>query len=92
MTEQELDLLRLKLRLQALEVLVRGLYVALASLSPSAPQALRVKFEALRKETALVAVKGYPPEYSDMIAAEYQTATDDLLSFIEKGFDRIKRP
>lgn len=90
MTEQELELLRLKLRIEALQVLVRGIYIGLAALSPDAPQALRVKFEALRRETSLIVLKQYPPEYSDMISGEYQTAINDLLSFIEQGLDKIR--
>lgn len=85
MTEQELEILRLKMQIQALQVLIRGIYTGVAGLSPTAPIVLREKFAALRKETDKIAIKGVLPEYSDMVSGEYQTAMDDLLSFIETG-------
>ena len=76
----------LKVQLEVLRNLVRGLYTGLASMSPTAPQALRDKFAALRAEHSKIVLKGIDPAYSDMLSAEYQAALDDTLKFIESGF------
>ena len=86
MTEQELEVLRLKLQILVLQELVRMLYSGLANTSPAVAQTLRDQFAKLRKKHAQVALKNVPPEYSDMLAAEYQTALEDLLSLVESGF------
>ena len=86
MTEAELEILRLKIQLEALRVLLRMLYTGLANSSPSGPQAFRDQFDHLRQEHAKIALPGIAPEYSDLVAAEYQEALDDLLSYITAGF------
>jgi hypothetical protein len=86
MTEGELQTLRLKARLEVLQVLIRGLYTGLANISPNAAQGWRNRFAELRKEHAKIAIPGVPSEYSDLIAAEYQEALEDSLSNIESGF------
>ncbi|HLQ27545.1 MAG TPA: hypothetical protein VK138_16895 [Acidiferrobacterales bacterium] len=88
MTEQELEIFRLKTQIQALQVLVAMLYSGLANSSPSAAQALREKLSSLRQEHSKIVLKDIPAEYSDMLSAEYQESLDDLLSFIE---NRIKK-
>lgn len=85
MTPQELEMLRLRVQLEALRVLVRGLYTGIANSSPTTPAVLRERFVALRAEHSQIALKGIGPEQSDLIAAEYQEALDDLLQFIEGG-------
>ena len=83
MTEQELEILRLKMQIHALQVLVTMLYTSLAQSSPNAPQDLREKFASLRSDHDQIVVKGLKPGYSDLIAGEYQEALDDLLKLIE---------
>ncbi|MGO9263441.1 MAG: hypothetical protein ACLQBA_00910 [Candidatus Binataceae bacterium] len=85
MTPAELEILRFRVQLEALRVLVRGLYTGIANSSPTAPAILRERFAALRNEHGKIALKGTTPEQSDLIAAEYQEALDDLLQFIEGG-------
>jgi hypothetical protein len=85
MTSEELEQFRLKAQLEALRVLVRGLYTGLANSSPCAAASLRVRFADLRKSHSQVVLKGVDPAYSDMLAAEHQNALEDLLSFIEEG-------
>jgi 3-oxoacyl-(acyl-carrier-protein) synthase len=85
MTPDELEVLRLRMQFEALRVLIRGMFVSMSKASPSAAQALREKFAALRSEHAQIVIKGASAEYSDLIAAEYQSALDDLLAFIESG-------
>jgi hypothetical protein len=86
MTESELEILRIKVGMEAIRVLLRGLYTGLANSSPTAAQGFREKFSALRKNHGEIALEGVAPEYSDLMAGEYQEALDDLLTFIESGF------
>lgn len=86
MTKDELDLLRLRLRVETLLLLIRMLYTGLANSSPTAAQAFRDQFARLRQGHSKIALKGMTPEYSDLVAAEYQEALDDILTFIESGF------
>ena len=86
MTEAELEILRLKLRLEVHQVLLRGLYSGLANISPDAAQTCRNQFAALRQEHSKIVIRGLPPATSDMVAAEYQEALEDVLSNIEAGF------
>jgi hypothetical protein len=86
MTTGELEILRLKLSLEVHRVLLRGLYIAAANSIPGGAQACRDRFAALRKEHAKIVIPGIPPEYSDMVTAEYQEALEDALSSIEAGF------
>jgi hypothetical protein len=86
MTESELELLRLKLKIEAIVVLVRALYIGLANSSPTVTQAFRVNFSSLRESHSQVAIPGIPPEFSDLVAGEYQEALDDFLKLIESGF------
>jgi len=88
MTESELEILRLKVGMEAMRVLIRMLYTGLAGISPNAPTIIREKFEGLRKEHAKVAIPGIDPAMSDLVAAEYQEALDDLLGFIESGLKK----
>jgi len=88
MTESELEILRIKMRLEVHQVLLRMLYTGLANSSPNGTQPYRDKFDALRKEHGKIAVPGLAPEYSDLISAEYQEALDDALSDIESGFKK----
>jgi hypothetical protein len=85
MTETELEILRLKLRLEVHRVLLRGLYTMWANTSPAAAQAQLDRFAALRAEHAKIVIPSLRPEYSDLIAEEYQDALDDTLSAIEAG-------
>lgn len=85
MTEAELEICRLKMKFEVHLVLLHGLYTGLANSSPSAGQALREKFAALRQEHAKIAISNLPEGYSDLFAAEYQEALEDALSSIEEG-------
>ncbi len=88
MTEHELEILKLNVRIQALEVLVRMLYSGLANSSPSAAQVLLEKLSSLRQEHAKIVLKVHSPEISDLVAGEYQEALDNLLKFIEDGIKK----
>jgi hypothetical protein len=86
MTGVELEILRLRLRAEVHQVLLRGLYTGMANTSPTAAQMFRDQFVTLRREHSKMVIRGLPPASSDMIAAEYQEALEDVLSNIEVGF------
>ena len=86
MSPQELELMQMKIKTEVLLTLLRGLYTCLANISPDARLAVVKIFSNLRKEHSLIAIKGVPAEYSDMVAAEAQEALDDVLKYIESGF------
>ena len=88
MTEDELEVLRLKVRILALESLVRALCTGLARTLPSARQAMLDQFQLFRQKHSQVALPGFPPEISDMAAGEYQEALDDVLKTAEKYFEQ----
>jgi hypothetical protein len=85
-TEAELQMVRISANLEAIRTLLRGLYTGLANTSPNAAQVIREKFAALRTEQQKVTLRGVDPAMSDLVAAEFQEALDDLLTFIESGF------
>ena len=88
MTESDLEILRLKAGMEAMRVLIMMLYTGLAGISPNAATIILEKFSALRKEHRKIALQGIDPALSDLVAAEYQEALDDLLSFIESGLKK----
>lgn len=85
MTEGELEVLRVKLQIEAIYVLIRGLYTGLANISPTSAQGYRHQLERLRQKHSKIALKNVRPEYSDLVASEYQAILNDLLSYIESG-------
>ena len=85
MTEIDLEILRLRLRMEVHQVLLRGLYSGLANIFPSAAKMCRDQFATLRREHSKTAIRGLPPASSDLISAEYQEALEDVLSNIEAG-------
>jgi len=83
--EFDLEIFRLKMRLEVHLVLIRGLYTGLANTSPNGGQALLAKFAALRQEHQKIAIPGLKEGYSDLVAGEYQEALEEALSWIEGG-------
>ena len=83
--EEELEIFRLKVQLEALRVVVRALLTGIANSSPDGPQILRERFAELRNKHSKITIPGLRTGYSDMLTAEYQEALEDLLSFIEAG-------
>lgn len=83
MTEIELEVLRLRLRIEAHQKLLTGIYTWLASSSPIAAKVIQDQFAKLREGHLALVIPGLPPATSDMIAAEFQSALDDVLREIE---------
>lgn len=88
MTPQTLEIVRLKAQIHALQVLVRTLFVGVGMQSSTAADGVRQHFAALRAQHAQIALEHIDPAESDMVAAEFQEAVDDLLRFIEEGLPK----
>jgi len=86
MTEDELRVLRLQVRIVALEALVHALCTGLARTLPDARQAIRDQFQVFRQKHSQIALPGVAPEYSDLVSGEYQDALDDVLKKAEQCF------
>lgn len=90
MTPSELEILRLKNQILALQILLRALCGAIGRTSPSFLPSLHETGKQMREEYSKIVLKGYPPEQSDLIAGEFQEAFDDLIKFIEAGVNDAK--
>jgi len=72
MTEDELRVLRLQVRILALESLVHALCTGLAHTLPDARQAMLNQFRVFRQKHSQIALPGVAAEYSDLVSGEYQ--------------------
>ena len=88
MTKDQLEILKLKSQIQALQVVLSMICAALGRTFPSFSESLQETGNQLRESHSKIALKGYPPELSDLIAGEYQEALDDILNFIEDGIKK----
>ena len=80
MTEQELEVIKLKLRLEAASVCLLTLSRSLALHFPAFGERLSNDLKTLSQENAHLVFKSMKPEYSDMLASEYQDALNKLIS------------
>ena len=85
MTEQELEIVRIKIRLNVLLDLVRALYSAEARSSPAAAHRIQATFAKMRTEHSNVVLKGLNPVLSHQMAQEGMEALEEYLSQIEGG-------
>ncbi len=86
MTKDELEMLRVRVSVEAVHVLLRELFADAVAATPGAASAWVSRFQALRQRDEKLALEGLTPEQSDQAAGEYQEALEYLLSFIESGF------
>jgi len=89
MTPQELEIIRLKARIQALETVV-ATALPVVRLLPNGPE-VRQCADLLRKETQNVVLKDRDAAQSDLHAAELQDAMDTLLAYVQKIVDAEPR-
>jgi hypothetical protein len=84
MTEQELEIVRAKMKTEALTVLLLGVCGALARSSPAFGPSLLLTAKEKQMEYQSIAMKGVPSAVSDLMAGEFQEAFADLISLMEK--------
>ena len=83
MTEQELEIVKLKMKIEALSLVFFGVCNALGRASPAFVPSLLSTVKEKQIEYQSIALKGISPEISDLMAAEFQEAFDDLISLME---------
>lgn len=85
MTEQELEIVRLKIRLDAQAVILFAACNAMGRTFPTFLPSLLQTAKEKQTEYQSVALKGVSPELSDLMAGEFQEAFADLIAFMEKS-------
>lgn len=83
MDQQQFTIVKINSRLIALQTVFVGLLGVVGRTAPDVADALREAFQRLRIRAQQIALKGLPPEQSDMVSAEVQEALDDFLDEIE---------
>ena len=78
----DVEVIRLKSELLALETLVVALTRSLASWQPSLAQSLRATAEELRERYRHLPMRDSTPETADLVAAEFQEAWDRLMQLV----------
>ena len=88
MTEQELELVRAKMKTEALTVLVLALCNVLSRSSTAFLPSLLDSAKQKQNQYQKIAVHGLSPEYSDLLAGEFQDAFSDLIGLMEKSLSQ----
>ena len=86
----DVELIRLKSELVALETLVVALTRSLASWQPSLGNSLQATAEELRERYRHLPIIDSSPEMVDLVAAEFQQAWDRLMQLVLRPAERAK--
>ena len=78
----DIEVIRLKSELVALETLVIALTRSLASWQPSLASSLQATADELRKRYRHLPIMDSSPETADLVAAEFQQAWDRLMQLV----------
>jgi hypothetical protein len=78
----DIEVIRLKSELVALETLVVALTRSLASWQPTFAKSLQATAEELRERYRHLPIRGSSPETADLVAAEFQQAWDRLMQLV----------
>jgi hypothetical protein len=84
----DIEVIRLKSELVALETLVAALTRSLASWQPSLAGSLQATAEELRQRYRHLPLRDSSPETADLLAAEFQGAWDRLMQLVLRPPDR----
>ena len=79
-----IEMIRLKSELMALETLVVALTRSLASWQPSLDKSLRTTADELRERYRHLPIPDSSPETADLVAAEFQEAWDRLMQLVRR--------
>ena len=80
----DIEMIRLKSELVALETLVVALTRSLASWQPSLDKSLRTTADELRERYRHLPIPDSSPETADLVAAEFQEAWDRLMQLVRR--------
>jgi hypothetical protein len=78
----DIEVIRLKSELVALETLVIALTRSLASWQPTLAKSLKATAEELRERYRHLPIRDSSPETADLVAAEFQQAWDRLMQLV----------
>jgi hypothetical protein len=78
----DIEVVRLKSELVALETLVVALTRSLASWQPTFTKSLQATAEELRERYRHLPIRNSSPETADLVAAEFQEAWDRLMQLV----------
>ena len=78
----DIEVIRLKSELVALETLVVALTRSLASWQPTFAKSLQATAEELRERYRHLAIRDSAPETADLVAAEFQEDWDRLMHLV----------
>jgi hypothetical protein len=78
----DIEMIRLKSELLALETLVIALTRSLKSWQPSLGASLRATAEELRERYRHLPIRDSSPETADLVSAEFQEAWDRLMQLV----------
>lgn len=84
MTQEELEIIRLKLRAEVREIALQEL-VRAAAAQPSAMQSLQAWASRVRAQAGLQTIQGEHSATSDLLAAEYQQALREMFDGLGLG-------
>jgi hypothetical protein len=78
----DIEMIRLKSELVALETLVVALTRSLASWQPTLAKSMQATAEELRERYRRLPILDSSPETTDLVAAEFQQAWDRLMQLV----------
>lgn len=87
MTPQELQMLKVRSQITALELVMATVLAAITK-TATARASLLSTLDQMVGRTEQVRFPGMPPEYSDLVSAEIQEATSTLVSFLRDHLSR----
>jgi hypothetical protein len=81
----DIEVIRLKSELVALETLVVALTRSLASWQPTLAKSMQATAEELRERYRHLPIRDSSPETADLVAAEFQQAWDRLMQLVVRA-------
>lgn len=88
MTEQELEIVRGKMKTEALTVIFLGVCSALARTFPTFGPSLLASVREKQTDYQQMVLKNLSPAMSDLMAGEFQESFNDLVKLIEKSITK----
>ena len=88
MTPDQLELIKVKLRLLALEKLLSMIFRGLATSSSTSHQFTIDKLQDFRAGCQHMPLPKCPPEYADMFSREFREIVDELVSSLIRNIER----
>jgi hypothetical protein len=92
MTEHELEILQLKLKIHSLKTVMAWMLDCYAIASPESKRDVLAALQGMRNTSYQVSPKLQTPAESDLVAGEFQDAMEETLGFFEDHINRKFAP